>query len=444
MAKVNFTAGRVDGFECEPGKAQSFLWDAISPGLGLRVTAAGAKSYIFQSKLDGKAIRITIGDPRTWTITAAQAEARRLKVLIDDNKDPRQIRADETASREAERLAKEAEAAAKAMQEARESITLGMVWPAYLEARKAKWSDLHYHDHVKLSGKGGEPRKRSKKLTTAGPLASLMPLQLPELTSDRIASWLQKESAKRPTSTAQSYRLLRAFIRWADGEKDYSGLIPSEAYSAQKVKEAVPRNHAKEGDSLQREQLPAWFVAVRKIHNPVISAYLQALLLTGARREEMAALKWDDVDFQWRSLTIRDKMEGRRIIPLPPYLASLLSMLPRRNQWVFSSPAAADGKLAEPRIAHNDALTAAGLPHVTLHGLRRSFGTLCEWVEMPSGISAQIMGHKPSALAEKHYRRRPLDLLRMWHDKIEGWMLEQAGIKFDAEQAKPGLRVVSK
>ena len=43
----------------------------------------------------------------------------------------------------------------------------------------------------------------------------------------------------------------------------------------------------------------------------------------------------------------------------------------------------------------------------------------------------------------EHYRRRPLDLLRMWHDKIEGWMLEQAGIQFDAEQAKPGLRAVN-
>lgn len=53
---------------------------------------------------------------------------------------------------------------------------------------------------------------------------------------------------------------------------------------------------------------------------------------------------------------------------------------------------------------------------------------------MPTGIVAQIMGHKPSALAEKHYRRRPLDLLRMWHVKIEAWILEQAGIELPAEQ----------
>jgi hypothetical protein len=48
------------------------------------------------------------------------------------------------------------------------------------------------------------------------------------------------------------------------------------------------------------------------------------------------------------------------------------------------------------------------------------FGTFCEWVEMPNGIGAQIMGHKPSARPEKHHRRRPLNLLRKWDDQIEG------------------------
>ncbi|KFB70797.1 MAG: hypothetical protein AW09_004095 [Candidatus Accumulibacter phosphatis] len=92
---------------------------------------------------------------------------------------------------------------------------------------------------------------------------------------------------------------------------------------------------------------------------------------------------------------------------------------------------------------HNKALTAAGLPGLSIHGLRRSFGTLAEWVECPAGVSAQIMGHKPSATAEKHYRVRPLDLLRQWHTKIEGWILDQAGIEQPAEDRGHGLRVVS-
>ncbi len=74
------------------------------------------------------------------------------------------------------------------------------------------------------------------------------------------------------------------------------------------------------------------------------------------------------------------------------------------------------------------------------HGLRRSFGTLAEWVECPTGISAQIMGHKPSAITEKHYRRRPLDLLRLWHVRIEAFMPEQADIP-QPEESTEGLRL---
>jgi hypothetical protein len=62
---------------------------------------------------------------------------------------------------------------------------------------------------------------------------------------------------------------------------------------------------------------------------------------------------------------------------------------------------------------------------------------------LPAGVVAQIMGHKPSATAEKHYTVRPLDLLRVHHEKIEAWILEQAGIAFVAA-AEPGkLRSVA-
>ena len=48
------------------------------------------------------------------------------------------------------------------------------------------------------------------------------------------------------------------------------------------------------------------------------------------------------------------------------------------------------------------------------------------------------MGHKPSTTAEKYDTVRPLDLLRVHHEKIEAWTLEQAGIVFDVK-AKPGM-----
>lgn len=41
---------------------------------------------------------------------------------------------------------------------------------------------------------------------------------------------------------------------------------------------------------------------------------------------------------------------------------------------------------------------------------------------MPAGIVAQTQDHKPQGAREKHYIRRPIDLLRLWLVKIETWI----------------------
>jgi integrase len=171
----------------------------------------------------------------------------------------------------------------------------------------------------------------------------------------------------------------------------------------------------------------------------VIAVYLQFMLLNGPRPNEPLALKWEDVNFQRQQINIRDKVEGLRIIPLTPYTSYLLSSLPRRNQWVFSSPRSATGQLVDPGDAHDAACLAAGLPRITLQGLRRSFATLSEWVDIPAGVAAQIQGHKPQGVREQNYVRRPVDLLRVHHEKLEAWMLDQAGIQF---KARKGLQVI--
>lgn len=53
-----------------------------------------------------------------------------------------------------------------------------------------------------------------------------------------------------------------------------------------------------------------WFAEVKKL-SPIQSAYLQVVLLTGPRRNEMTALRWEDVDFKWNAMTVRDKDESK-------------------------------------------------------------------------------------------------------------------------------------
>lgn len=443
--KVRLTAARIADFQCPEDKTRVYLWCDANKGLGILATASGSKSYIFQAKVNGKSMRVTIGDVGTWSIAKAQAEARRLQTLIDTGNDPRQVSARKKA-------AEEAKAAALAQKQVSESVTVAEAWQAYIADRSAsmkdgmpEWGEKHKAHHAYCVQAGGEKRTRGRRpnepeTTRPGVLVPLMAMRLVDLDAKAIAAWLDTETKQAPTTAAHAFRLLRAFLTWCAKHKTYGAAAHADACQSDVVKRKVPSPRTKKDDSLRRAQIKPWFEAVQKIGNPVISAYLQALLLTGARRNELAALRWADVGFQWKSLTIRDKVEGERTIPLTPYLEHLIAALPRRNEFVFSSPAAASGRLEEPRNPHNKALAAAALPALSLHGLRRSFGTLSEWVEVPVGIVAQIMGHKPSAIAEKHYIQRELDLLHMWHVKIEAWILSEARITFVPAEGR--LRVV--
>ncbi len=439
MAKIAFTAGRVSGFKCPPEKKQAFMWDATAPGLGLRATPAGKPAYVFQSVYQGKDLRITIGSPAAWSIPDAQAKARELQRLIDEGKDPRDLKRDALAAQAERRAA----AAAKA-------ATVGEAWAVYLEARRPRWGDRHYNEHLLLVKAGGVASKRAAGGVTApGILHPLMALALRELTAPVIEAWAARETQTRPAAARLAWRCLKAFLSWCAEQPEYAPVLSSaNPAKTKKARESLGKAGVKQ-DALLKEQLPAWFAAVGQQQNPVVAAYLQTLLLTGARAGEVLGLRWDDVNTKWRGLTIRDKdaskggADGVRVIPLTPYVWHLLQALPRRNEWVFSSASAEGGRIVIARNNHHDACAVAGIEGLTIHGLRRSFKSLTEWLEIPAGVVAQIMGHKPSATAEKHYTVRPLDLLRVHHERIEGWILEQAGIPFDAKTQPGALRVIA-
>lgn len=442
MQRVRLTLDRIRDFNCPDGVKQAFLWDSVAPRLAVRATA-GKKAFIFEGKLKRQTIRRTVGDVRAWGLDDARVEANRLQVLLDQGVDPREV----DRQKERERQDRERAVVAK-------GVTFLDAWEQYIEARRSRWSSRYLRDHHYVIA-GKDVRQ---------PLACFVSVRLVDLTADRIQGWLVDESRKRPTQAACAFRKLRAFGTWCSQHNEYVALIDPQVFKLARVVESVPKGKARD-DCLQREMLRPWFDHVRRL-SPLQSSYLQILLLTGARRDELATLRWENVDFRWQTLRIKDKTEGERTIPLTPYVEKLLRHLEQRNNtppgpfrlvrgkrvkndldawepspWVFASRRAKSGRLENPANAHHQALADAGLPAMTLHGLRRSFGTLSEWIEVPVGVVAQIQGHKPSALVEKHYRQRPIDLLRKWHTKIEDWILTEAGVEQPARRHS-GLRAV--
>ena len=439
----DLSAGLIDRLTCPPNVPKAFLRDKDVTGLRVRVTANGAKSFVYEAKLNGRAISRTLGGYPLMSIDEAKDRARTLAKMVKTDKiDPRELERQQQVVEAADRIA----AAAKLDAIRTAALTVGEVWAVYLTERKAHWGDLHYRDHIDKAKAGGLPSGRrggGKQLTKPGPLAPLMPLAIKDLDQVVIEAWAANEGKTRPASARLGWRLLTVFLTWCAEQPQYASLLPAKnPAKTKKAREALGKAGVKK-DVLQREQLAAWFVAVQQLQNPVISACLQIMILTGARPGEVLALRWEDINTQWKGISIRDKVEGTREIPATPYMLHLLATLPRRNAWVFSSPTSKSGCLSEPNTPHTRACRAAGLEGLTLHGLRRSFKSLTEWLEVPVGVVAQIQGHKPSATAEKHYTVRPLELLRVHHERIEAWMLEQAGIVFDAKTTPGALRAVA-
>lgn len=422
--RVNLTVGRVESFSCPAGTAQAFLRDTKAPNLAVRATPSGAKSYVFEAKLKGSTIRLVIGDVKAWSIDKARGAAGEFRVLVDRGLDPRAVERDKAAEqhRESER-----------------ATTVADVWPVYMQhgkpRRKDAWKPRYVLDLQRAASLGGEPKRRGAGTMKPGHLAPLMPLRLVDIDRDTVREWYAVEKLRAPVQAARAVAMFAGFVTWCATRREYRDLIrDKDCARASGLADMLPPVKRRT-DAVELGQLRAWFKATNELANPQARAYLQGLVLTGARREELAALKWSDVDLRWHKLTIADKVDSTRTIPLTPYLAEVLAALPREklpngrpNPYVFASPLSKSGRIAEPRAPHAEVLEAAGIEHVTIHGLRRTFSLLGEAAGAPAGAIAQVMGHRPSAVAEG-YRPRSLDALRPYLEQIENFILDKAEIK---------------
>lgn len=434
--------GVLERAACPDGLPFVLVRDADKKGLRLRVTKAGGKHWQFETRIKGKLFTRALGEWPAVSIDQAKTEAHRLRGLTEQGIDPR----DGERQQQADKAAANAVTAAQA-------VTVGDVWPRYLREGKPKrrdaWKAGYKADLVAMVAPGGVKKVRGKGFTRQGPLFPLLALPLSGINEDALIAWYDDEAKMSKHQAARALMMFRGFLRWCAARPEYRAMVDREAAKAPAILDQLPStSENKRTDCLEAAQLPGWWTGVEQLSNRAASVYLRALLLTGARREEMAGLTWDNVDFQWRKLTIADKVEKTRTIPLTPYLAQILATLPRaklpddsQNPCVFAS-ASKSGRLTDTRASHAKAMESAGIDGLTIHGLRRSFSLLGEAAGAPAGAIAQVMGHKPSATAEG-YRPRSVDALRPYLEKIEAHILAGAGVQFVADLEPGALRVVN-
>lgn len=203
-------------------------------------------------------------------------------MLLDGGVDPREL--------ERERAA---ESAAKATAAAAQALTVGDAWPLYLAngqpKRRAAWKPRYKADLEKMAAEGGQPKKRGEGVIRPGPLFPLA-MALAQVNEDTLKAWFDREAVAGEHQATRALMMFRGFLRWCAGKTEYRMLVDRGAGKGAAIMEALPAS-TKRTDALEAVLLPGWWEGVTPLPNPAASAYLRALLLTGARREEMAALK---------------------------------------------------------------------------------------------------------------------------------------------------------
>lgn len=401
MQRERLTPDRIRRFSCPVAVKQTFLWDTEAPRLAVRATA-GAKSFIFEAKLNRQTIRRTIGDVRAWTLEDARAEARRLQTLIDQGTDPREL---DREWEEAKTAAKAAQEAAKREAAERGRYTLRALCSAYTEA-------------LERAGKAksaAATRSAFKCHVFTHPQIADAPAK--EVTAHQLAALVRKV---REAGKERAAGILRSYLSAAfnAGKRaPFDSALPADLILfgiEHNPVDAIPAIAVQRGDrTLSADELRAYVTALGD-DLPDMALRL-ALLAGGQRMAQLLRARVGDYDPDTATLRLWDgkgKRQSARehFLPLAPRAAALVAGLVQRakgkdSPWLFST----HGKVAvtETTLGKRAAEISAvmGGEPFDLRDIRRTCETMLAGMGISRDTRAQLLSHGISGVQAAHYDR---------------------------------------
>jgi integrase len=386
--KFNFTKLTLDALRFPAKGKRAYYYDIKTRGLGIAITSAGTKSFIVYRKVKGTPERITLGRYPDMTIEQARGKAAAVNATIAQGENPadqcRANRAEMTLEALKEEYLKRCADFNKRPDKPRNNYRL------YLSHwSKRKLSSIKPHEVQALHGKIG--REHGK--VTANIALKLLYVMF----NKAINEW-----------------------RIWKGDNPAHGIKKFPEKSRDRF--------------LQADELPKFLQAVSAEPNDAIRDYILLSLLTGARKANVLAMRWEEINFERCEWRIPDTKNGTpQTIPLMPEALEILKARLKRygdSSYVFSG-IGKTGHLMEPKKGWDRILKSAGITELRIHDLRRTLGS---W-QARTGASLTIIGkslnHK-SPQATAIYARLDLDPVRASMEKATSAMLA-AGVNPIAE-----------
>lgn len=355
-------------------------------GLYLQISKAGASSWIFRYKLDGKSREMGLGPYPAVTLAEARQQAADQRKVLAAGTDPLAAR---DAAREAKREA-ERQAAAKRR-------TFAELAAEYQQAHGASWSEKWRNGWLRKLERHAFPhigKLAAEQIDTTHILKVLQPIWATKTrTADEVRGQIEQV-----LDAAKARRL-----RDGDNPARWRGHLDNLLSKASK-KKARQRQHF---SAMAWRDVPALMVRLAQSEGrDALAARL--LILTGARTHMIRFAVWSEFDLAagvWSLPADRMKMRQAFVIPLPPEVVELLETMPRIDGSPYLFPGQGKSGVMHANAVRN-LLHGLGHDDITRHGFRSSFRDWAsECTRYPRDLCELALAHDERDQTEAAYSR---------------------------------------
>jgi len=357
---MQLNVAAIEAAQVPAGRRDVLIYDTLTPHLAVLITAKGHRAFYWYGRVSNRPAKSCIGKFPEWSVDRARRRASEITAEghsgVHPNEDRRQLR----------------------------GATLADAWNAF-EA-----------DHV-------NPKLRPRTATTYADLweYDLKPWgtrAAGTLTEADVIEMHRKITASNgPVTANRAMAMLRKMLTWSrlpnpirPGVIDWNEERPRERH-------------------LSTDEMHRLMRAIDKAQDRDIADFLKIALFTGARRSNVLAMEWKEIDVaakRWQIPGAKAKGKIPVVLNLSPAIVEILhrrQKAQRRKNTPYVFPGAGDtGHMVEPKRAWTSIRKAAKITDVTLHDLRR---TLASWMAQ-SGMTlleiGKALGHTSPAATSRY------------------------------------------
>jgi integrase len=352
--KRKLTSKFIEGQKPNPTKRLDFR-DELMPGLVLRISTSGTKTFCLHKRINGKMRRLTIG--RFGVVSLAEARERVRQVLYEVE-----------TGRFEDRTGVEVET----------KPTLGDVVPDYIE----KHAKVHNRDW-----------KRKEALLAK--FTTLHGKRIDEIKRADVVKACDVIHKYAPVSANRALAHLKHLMGWCveRGMIDASPIAGMKPLSKERSRERV----------LTDDEMAALWTACGAEGYP-FGDCMKLLMLSGQRRAEVAEMRWSEIDLAKRLWTLpssRAKNGKQHTVPITDAMLEVLRKAPRflNSDYVFTttgkSPVSGFGRVKD-RL--DKALPEDTEPWI-IHDLRRTMSTNMAMLGVPQPVTEALLNHKTGVVS---------------------------------------------